>query len=124
MDFIKGQNVKLTYGLTSSEFECKCRNDACMVNKIGKDLIGAYRRFRGLVGIPLKVNSGYRCPAHNSAVGGSKNSYHVKGLAIDIDLENLKPKFSIDEICLMARDAGFTFIKVYSNFIHLDKRKL
>jgi len=33
---------------------------------------------------PLKVNSFYRCPALNKAVGGSATSQHVKGEAIDI----------------------------------------
>lgn len=35
-------------------------------------------------GEPIYVNSGYRCKALNDAVGGSKNSYHMTGLAVDI----------------------------------------
>lgn len=35
-------------------------------------------------GKPIYVNSGYRCPALNKAVNGSKTSHHVKGLAADI----------------------------------------
>ena len=35
-------------------------------------------------GKPIIVNSGYRCPALNKAVGGSKTSHHVAGLAADI----------------------------------------
>ena len=35
-------------------------------------------------GKPIKVNSGYRCPALNNAVGGSKTSHHMLGLAADI----------------------------------------
>jgi len=33
---------------------------------------------------PLIVTSGYRTKAHNKKVGGSKDSYHMKGLAMDI----------------------------------------
>ena len=33
---------------------------------------------------PLTVTSGYRTKAHNKRVGGAKNSYHIKGLAMDI----------------------------------------
>jgi hypothetical protein len=33
---------------------------------------------------PIYVNSGYRCDALNKAVGGSKNSSHLYGLAADI----------------------------------------
>lgn len=35
-------------------------------------------------GKPIIVNSGYRCPALNKAVGGSKTSHHMLGLAADI----------------------------------------
>ncbi|WAX07568.1 hypothetical protein BK649P1_00004 [Bacteroides phage BK649P1] len=39
---------------------------------------------RELYGKPITVNSGYRCPAVNKAVGGSATSDHVKGFAADI----------------------------------------
>lgn len=34
---------------------------------------------------PVIIKSGYRCPALNSAVGGSSKSDHVNGLAADIE---------------------------------------
>lgn len=39
-------------------------------------------------GRPLVITSGYRCPKLNSAVGGSKTSHHVKGMAADISTGN------------------------------------
>lgn len=39
---------------------------------------------RDIYGKPITVNSGYRCPELNKAVGGSKTSDHVKGFAADI----------------------------------------
>ena len=36
-------------------------------------------------GKPIYVNSGYRCPELNKAVGGVENSFHVSGCAADID---------------------------------------
>lgn len=33
---------------------------------------------------PIHVNSGYRCPALNEAVGGARKGVHMKGLAADI----------------------------------------
>lgn len=35
-------------------------------------------------GKPIIVNSGYRCPELNKAVGGAKNSHHLTGYAADI----------------------------------------
>ena len=37
-------------------------------------------------GKPIPVSSGYRCPALNKAVGGVGNSYHLKGMAADLDV--------------------------------------
>ncbi len=38
------------------------------------------------MGYPIRVNSGYRCPALNEVVCGAKNSQHMKGMAADITL--------------------------------------
>ena len=35
-------------------------------------------------GVPIYVTSGYRCPELNARVGGSKTSYHLRGMAADI----------------------------------------
>ena len=37
---------------------------------------------------PIIVNSGYRCPELNRAVGGAQYSYHMKGMAADIRPKN------------------------------------
>ena len=34
---------------------------------------------------PLILSSGYRCPRLNTAIGGVKNSQHMKGQAADVD---------------------------------------
>lgn len=40
-------------------------------------------------GKPIHVNSGYRCPALNKAVNGSKTSQHMSGLAADITVDSV-----------------------------------
>jgi zinc D-Ala-D-Ala carboxypeptidase len=44
-----------------------------------------FEPLREWVGGPIKVNSFYRSPELNSAIGGSKNSQHCIGCALDID---------------------------------------
>ena len=41
-------------------------------------------RLRHTFGSAIYLNSAFRTPAVNDAVGGSVNSYHLKGLAADI----------------------------------------
>ena len=41
---------------------------------------------RSLAGVPIKISSGYRCPALNAAVKGSSTSQHLKGESADVDL--------------------------------------
>lgn len=41
-------------------------------------------RLRDLLGHPIHVNSWYRSPKVNAAVGGAKNSAHMEGCAIDL----------------------------------------
>lgn len=47
-------------------------------------------------GAPIYVNSCYRCPDVNRAVGGAENSYHLQGRAADIrTLPHLMEEFRI-----------------------------
>ena len=39
---------------------------------------------------PIRINSGYRCPELNRAVGGVKNSQHMRGEAADIHLPSVE----------------------------------
>lgn len=52
---------------------------------------------RELWGKPLRVTSGYRCKKLNKAVGGAKNSQHLRGEAADITTGN-----RVDNRCLMS----------------------
>ena len=40
-------------------------------------------------GKPVRINSGYRSPALNDAIGGSKKSQHSKGEAIDLEIDGV-----------------------------------
>jgi zinc D-Ala-D-Ala carboxypeptidase len=44
-----------------------------------------FEPLRAYVGGPIKINSFFRCPELNKAIGGSGKSQHCKGQAIDID---------------------------------------
>lgn len=44
---------------------------------------------RNYFGRPVRINSGYRGPALNKAVGGSAKSQHCNGMAVDFEIDGL-----------------------------------
>lgn len=57
-------------------------------------------------GKPITVNSGYRCPALNNAVGGSATSQHMSGQAADITTGN---KVDNARLFQLVQDLGLPF---------------
>lgn len=49
-----------------------------------QDTCDVLERIRALLGVPVIVTSGYRCPQLNEAIGSSRASDHVKAMAADI----------------------------------------
>ncbi|MDI6796112.1 MAG: D-Ala-D-Ala carboxypeptidase family metallohydrolase [Desulfatibacillaceae bacterium] len=100
---------------TLNEFACKCGK--CQ-NFIRPELVAVLDRARDLAGVPFAINSGFRCPAHNAAVGGAPASSHLKGLAADIATgSNFERRFRILYGLL---GAGFDRIGIATGFIHAD----
>lgn len=63
----------------------------------------------------IVVNSGYRCSAHNKAVGGIANSEHLYGRAADIRVIGVLPS----KVYLEA-DKIFKGVGKYRTFTHVD----
>lgn len=45
--------------------------------------LAGLERVHAFIGKPLQISSGYRCPELNHIVGGSMNSQHMRGEAVD-----------------------------------------
>ena len=63
-------------------------NEAVKVNL--EILMEQLDKIRDKWGRPIYVNSGYRCPELNKAVGGVKTSQHQLGVAVDITTKDAK----------------------------------
>ena len=63
------------------------KNDPSDVHLANMRLIAekVFEPLRKFVGGPIKINSFYRGPELNKAIGGSSKSQHCHGQAIDID---------------------------------------
>lgn len=106
-----------------SEFQCKCKKcqDNNIIPDIDEKLLILLDKIRGQLGRPVIVNSGYRCPEHNKAVGGVADSQHVVGKAADI---YVLPPLKVTQLHSVAQDCGADGIGFYlkRNFVHVDVR--
>ena len=75
-------------------------------------------RARELAGIPFVITSAYRTPEKNKEVGGSVNSSHLKGLAVDIRVRSSSERYTILNALICV---GFNRIGIGQNFIHVDQ---
>ena len=83
-------NTGLPNEIPSFEVAFNLYDTACFLQKL-----------RNLIGMPIVVTSGYRSESVNKAVGGAKNSAHLRGGAADIRCaDNEKLLKIIKEECL------------------------
>lgn len=64
----------------------------------------------------MVINSGYRCPELNKAVGGESTSQHVKGEAADVACEH--PAYLVE--CLKRSGLDFDQCIQYTTFVHMS----
>jgi len=100
------------------EFACKC---GCGFDVVDEELLGVLEDLRLEFDKPVYINSGCRCAVHNKAEGGSKNSQHVFGKAVDIRVEGIEA----DEV---ADHLEYTYtnhygIGRYEGRTHIDVRE-
>lgn len=108
---------------TPPEFQCRCggRYADCETLRIDEDLLDLLEALRADLGDhPVRITSGYRCPEHNRAVGGTATSQHTAGLAADIVVTGVAPEAVAD--AAEKRLAGTGGIGRYPGFIHVDVR--
>jgi hypothetical protein len=79
---------------------------------------------RKLLGRPIIINSGYRSPSLNWAVGGVPDSQHALGMAADFRVSGM----SVDEVVEATRKSGLPFDQLIHEFgswthISYDPRK-
>lgn len=76
---------------------------------------------------PLAINSGYRCPEVNKAVGGVPTSQHTKGEAADVCPFGRNGHGDIEVVRQLAQkavelDLPFDQMILYPSFVHFSHR--
>lgn len=69
-------------------------------------------------GKPLHINSGYRCPELNKAVGGKPTSQHLKGEACDVACDKPAELARLAILLLLPYDQ----IILYPTFVHFSHK--
>lgn len=100
-----------------AEFACK---DGCGRDTIDHETLLVLEDLRKHFDAPVRISSGYRCPARNKAVGGSPGSQHLYGRAADVTVDGAKPSEVADY--LDHKYPGRYGIGRYATFTHLDTR--
>ncbi|MCL2838462.1 MAG: D-Ala-D-Ala carboxypeptidase family metallohydrolase, partial [Oscillospiraceae bacterium] len=79
-------------------------------------LVDIMHHVRSHFGRAITITSGFRCPSHNTAVGGAANSNHRHGRAVDIQVAGVTPT----QVVAFARTVGASAdTYVGSTFAHL-----
>ena len=103
---------------SESELSCHC---GCGANKFDPHTLNRCNVLREVMGIPLIMVSGYRCPRYNSLVSDSgENGPHTHGRAGDFSVSGLVAL----KLIVAAKELGFTGFGLKQHganrFVHLD----
>ena len=114
----KDGEMKLTKHFKVKEFACKDGSDTVFIEK-KLPIVCEYIRSR--CGEEINVNSAYRTTIHNSKVGGAEFSYHLYGMAADLNCPKGYTPSQMASIAeeILCETGG---IGIYPWGIHIDTR--
>ncbi len=117
--------TQLSPHFNAREFRCSCgkSHETLLASELVDKLEALYT---ALNCSKIIVTSGYRCPEHDKAVGGTSSGQHTKGTAADVCCygQDGQP-ISSKTVCCKAQDLGFTGIANITSsyqYTHLDVR--
>jgi uncharacterized protein YcbK (DUF882 family) len=126
----------LSKNFSKSEFRCRCGKCGLDGSAMSSETIAVLELVRSHFSsisprgkANVKINSGHRCPRHNTAVGGRSSSKHLSAIAADIVVKELchngewrevPAQFVADYIDRMFPDTYG--IGRYKTFTHIDTR--
>lgn len=76
------------------------------------------------IGQPIRITSGFRSKEHNKKIGGALNSYHVLGMAADIQVAKMTPEQVAKAVELLIKEGKMKEggIGIYKTWLHYDHR--
>lgn len=109
---------KIAHNFKVKEFACKDGSDYILIDD---EVLDVLQTMRYKINKPINIISGYRTIDYNKKINGALNSYHCKGQAVDIIVNN----YDKIELALLAVSCGAYGVIVYDNqnYIHIDTRE-
>ncbi len=85
-----------------------------------RKLCAVLEQVRSLLGdVPILISSGYRCLALNTSIGGTVNSMHMQGLAVDFTAPRFGAAFHAAGALAASSIAYDQVIYEYGTWVHL-----
>ena len=104
---------------TRAEFRCPCGKCGGFPVEPEERLVRLADQVREHFGAPVIVSSGVRCQAHNDELPGSaKNSYHVKGKAMDFCVRGVPGATLLAYVKTLP--VHYAYQIGNSDFVHMD----
>lgn len=113
----KDGNTKLSANFKVREFACTDGSDPIFIDT---ELVKVLQKVRNHFGKSVTINSAYRTPTKNKAVGGETYSQHLYGKAADIKVNGVTPKKVAEYANTLLPNKGG--IGTYQTFTHIDVR--
>jgi uncharacterized protein YcbK (DUF882 family) len=117
--------MKLTENFSLDEFKSKDGSafPAEVVQNLST-LAVQLQALRDEVKKPITITSGYRSKEHNLKIGGALDSYHVRGMASDIQVSGMTPKQVYDTIEKLIKESKMMEggLGLYKSWVHYDFR--
>lgn len=112
--------MRLTANFSAEEMACKCGACGSTGTEMDPGFMVKLQTLRDLYDKPIHISSAYRCSAHNVAVGGAANSYHIRGRAVDILIPKGQDRYDLCRHIFQLQ--FFRGIGFYEQWIHIDDR--
>ncbi len=111
--------MNLTKNFTRRELQCPC---GCTKCDMEPDLLVALQRIRDNMKRPLIITSGFRCAEKNRQVGGSLQSQHLRGRAVDINIKDWANSDVYRLLMFALREQKINGFGFHEDFLHIDCR--
>jgi uncharacterized protein YcbK (DUF882 family) len=117
----------LTPHFRESEFFCKSVDFKRDYHILDRSLIMAAEIVREFVDAPVLIASTFRTPAGNKACGGAPDSFHLKGMALDLRCLSKQALININLsqrgfLYHSLRSTGINGFGISERFLHIDTR--